>query len=175
MIFNNIFYTAIWLMTNSDESFNDLYVDFLMEINSEGIEKIKKDKSASYMDETQFMLFKRKANEIELKLDTDYKTYLFQCNKICMEELNNLSYINLNESFDLEQYGIHIGKLHIFDKEENQIYSHFFSLVKSSENYHVVYGRTTGNGDNLRMLGTSFKSFLKEDVHEVMKDNKNLR
>lgn len=175
MIFNDIFYTAIWLMTNSDDIFNEVYVDFLMEINGEGIEKIKKDRNTSYMDETQFMLFKRKSNAMELKLDTDYKTYLFQCDKIGMEDLNKLSYINLNEAFDLEEYGIRIGKLHIFDKEQNQIYSHFFSLVKSSEHYHVVYGRTTGNGDNLRMLGTSFKSFLQEEVHDVLKNNKNLR
>lgn len=175
MIFNDIFNVSVWLMMNSDEEFAGLFTDFLMDISGEGIERIKKDRSTSYNDESQLMLFKRKNDEIELKLDTDFKTYLFQCDSLSISSFDKLPCIKLNEPFDLEECGIHIGKLHILDKNENKVYSHFFSLVKSGEQYHVVYGKTTGTGENLEILGTSFKSFLKEEVEENFRNIKNLR
>lgn len=175
MIFNDIFNVSIWLMMNSDEEFNKLYVDFLMDINGEGLEKIKKDRTVNYVDDTQALIFKRKDNEIELKLDTLCKAYLFQCNSLNIDDIDQLPCIQLNEPFDLEQCSLHVGKLHILDKTESKICSHFFSVVQSREQYHIVYGKTTGNGEKLKLLGTSFKSLLKEEVKEVFKNISSLR
>jgi hypothetical protein len=162
-------------MVNSDEEFNRLYVDFLMDINTEALEKIKKDRSVNYVKDDQVVMFTRKNDQIELKLSVDNMLYAFQCNSVNIKDFDKLPYIQLNEPFNLEECGILLGKFHVSNRSNPTVYSHFFSLIKSKDQYHVLCEKTSCLGEQLEILDTIVSYFDKDEVENMFVNIKNLR
>lgn len=175
MVFNDIFNISVWLMINSDKEFEENFSDLIMDVCSEAMEKIKKDRTMQHFNDDQLVIFKRREKDIELQLDTDYKSYLFQCDKLDMSVLEKLPIVKFSEPFDLEKCGIHVGKLLVKDKKLNHIYSYFYSLVKSKEQYHIVFGKVLSEGKDKKLNGLYLKSFFEEEVKDIFKNIKNIR
>lgn len=162
-------------MSNSCKEFNDLYTDFIMDFESEAIEKIKKDRTFENESKDQLVQFFRRDNEIEIKYDDDYKAVIFQVSEFRKDILDEMPKIKLDEPFDLQTNGMHVGKFHIYDKRASQVYSYFFTALSSSDNYYVIVGKTSGIGDNVKLMGMQNKEFSKNQIEDLVKNISSLR